>query len=87
MQPEAPMSAPPFTLVGLDHVVFLVDDMASEVLFDDSTRFDAAARTAGVEVTLEPWDDMIHVWHMMAGLLPEGQQAIERIGQWLCART
>jgi hypothetical protein len=30
---------------------------------------------------------MIHVWHMMAGLLPEGQQAIERIGQWLCART
>jgi glyoxylase I family protein len=27
------MSAPPFTLVGLDHVVFLVDDMARAVDF------------------------------------------------------
>jgi glyoxylase I family protein len=28
-----PMSQPPFTLVGIDHVVFLVDDMARAMAF------------------------------------------------------
>jgi len=26
---------------------------------------------------------MIHVWHMFASILPEGQQAIDRIGQFV----
>jgi hypothetical protein len=25
---------------------------------------------------------MIHVWHFFAAMLPEGQHAINRIGQW-----
>jgi hypothetical protein len=29
---------------------------------------------------------MPHVWHAFAGLLPESDQAIERIGGWLRAR-
>jgi hypothetical protein len=29
---------------------------------------------------------MPHVWHAFAGLLPESDQAIERIGAWLQAR-
>jgi acetyl esterase/lipase len=34
-------------------------------------------------VTLEPWDEMIHVWHAFAPLLPESQQAIDRIGEYV----
>jgi hypothetical protein len=30
---------------------------------------------------------MIHVWHVFAKLLPEGQQAIEKIGKFAVART
>ncbi|MEE8474841.1 MAG: hypothetical protein V3T01_05790 [Myxococcota bacterium] len=53
-----------------------------ETLLDDSTRFADKAGRAGVNVTLEPWDEMIHVWHAFAPLLPESQQAIDRIGEY-----
>ncbi len=52
----------------------------AEVLLDDARRFDRAARKAGVDSTLEEWGEMIHVWHTFAAMLPEGQQAIDRIG-------
>jgi monoterpene epsilon-lactone hydrolase len=55
----------------------------AETLLDDSTRLAERAKTAGVDVTLEPWEDMIHVWHYMAAMLPEGQQAIDRIGDFI----
>jgi acetyl esterase/lipase len=43
-------------------------------------------RAAGVNVTIEVWDEMPHVWHAFVGLLPESTQAIERIGAWLRER-
>ncbi len=45
------------------------------------------AKAAGVEVELDVWDDMPHVWHVFAKLLPEGQQAIDKIGKFVIART
>jgi acetyl esterase/lipase len=59
----------------------------AEVLLDDSTRVAERARAAGVAVELEAWADMIHVWHVFAKLLPEGQQAIDKIGQFVIAHT
>lgn len=58
----------------------------AEVLLDDSRRFDRAARKAGVDSTLEEWDAMIHVWHTFAAMLPEGQQAVDRIGAFVKER-
>lgn len=40
----------------------------AEILLDDSTRFAASARAAGVDVTLEVWDDMPHCWHIRADI-------------------
>jgi acetyl esterase/lipase len=54
-----------------------------ETLLDDSTRLAERSKAAGVDVTLEVWDEMIHVWHIFAAMLPEGQQAIDRIGEWV----
>ena len=45
------------------------------------------AKAAGVDVTLEEWEDMFHIWHFFAGMLPEGLQAIERIGEFVRQRT
>ena len=59
----------------------------AEILLDDSTRVAERAKRAGVNVELEVWDDMIHVWHVFAKLLPEGQQAIDKIGKFVVART
>src|SRR5574341_1198908 len=61
----------------------LVQVGTSEVLLSDSTRLAERAKAAGVDVTLEEWDEMIHVWHFFAFILPEAQQAIERIGEFV----
>ncbi|HVA77681.1 MAG TPA: alpha/beta hydrolase [Candidatus Binataceae bacterium] len=59
----------------------------SEILLDDATRVAARAKTAGVSVELETWPEMVHVWHVFAKILPEGQQAIDKIGKFVIAST
>jgi monoterpene epsilon-lactone hydrolase len=84
--PRHPYASPVHAdLRDLPPILIHVGD--AEILLDDSVRFAARARAADVEVTLEVWDDMPHCWHTFAGLLPEADQAIERIGHWLRERT
>lgn len=59
----------------------------SEVLLDDARRVAAAASAAGVEVELYEAEDMIHVWQFFAGIVPEADEAIERIATFVAART
>jgi acetyl esterase/lipase len=56
------------------------------MLLDDSRRVAARAKEAGVDVTLEIWDGMFHVWPFFAAILPEGQKAIDRMGQYIRER-
>jgi monoterpene epsilon-lactone hydrolase len=70
---------------GLPPLLIQVGD--AEILLDDATRVAKSAKAAGVQVELEVWDDMPHVWHVFAKLLPEGQQAIDKIGKFVIART
>jgi acetyl esterase/lipase len=65
----------------------LIQVGAAETLLDDNLRCAEAARSAGVEVKLEVWPDMIHAWHVFAPMLEEGRQAIQRIGDFVKART
>ncbi len=84
--PRSPLASPIFAdLRALPPLLIQVG--SAEVLLDDSTRLADRANAAGVDVTLEVWDDMIHVWQYFAGVLPEGQQAIERIGEFIRERT
>ena len=84
--PRTPLAAPLYAnLSGLPPLFIQVG--TAETLLDDSTRLAERARKAGVEVRLEPWKDMIHVFQAFAAILPEGQQAIERIGAFVRART
>lgn len=57
-----------------------------EVLLSDSERLAHKARTSGVDVTLEVWPEMIHVWHSMAGLFPEADDGIARVAEYLSER-
>ncbi len=80
--PRTPLAAPLYAdLTGLPPLLIQVG--AAEMLLDDATRLAERAKGAGVDVVLEPWDDMIHMWHMFAAMLPEGQQAIDRIGEFV----
>jgi acetyl esterase/lipase len=80
--PRSPLAAPLHAdLAGLPPL--LVHVGTAETLLDDSNRLAARARAAGVEVEIERWEDMIHVWHAFAPLLPEAEQAIRRIGEYV----
>jgi epsilon-lactone hydrolase len=65
----------------------LIQVGAAEGLLDDSTRVAKRAKAAGVEVELEIWEDMVHVWQIYAKLLPAGQEAIDKIGRFIFAHT
>jgi acetyl esterase/lipase len=81
-----PLASPVYAdLAGLPPL--LVQVGTAEVLLDDSLRFAERAKAAGVDVTLEPWEDMLHVWHMFYFMLPEAQQALDRVGAWLGQRV
>lgn len=80
--PRLPTASPLYAdLTGLPPLLIQVGDL--ETLLDDSTRLAARAEAAGVDVTLEVWPEMVHVWQLFAPMIPEGREAIARIGQFL----
>lgn len=80
--PKTPLGSPLYAdLEGLPPLLILVG--TSEVLFDDSTRFAKKAKEAGVNCELEVWEEMVHIWPFFAAELPEGRQAIHRMGSFI----
>lgn len=78
---RSPLAAPLYAdLRGLPPLLIHVG--TAECLLDDATRLHERARAHGVEADIEVWDDMIHVWHAFAPLLPEAEAAIARVGAW-----
>ena len=84
--PRTPLASPLHAqLEGVSPLLIQVG--TAETLLDDATRLAERARSAGVDVTLESWPDMIHVWQWFGSFLPEARQAIDRIGEFIRQRT
>ena len=84
--PKAPLASPIHAdLTGLPPLLLQVGGI--EVLLDDSTILKSRAKEAGVPVEMEVWDDMPHVWHHFAPILPEARKAIARIGEFVLQHT
>jgi epsilon-lactone hydrolase len=80
--PRDPLISPVFAeLQGLPPLLIQAGD--HEVLLSDATRLAEKAQAAGVPVTLEVWPELWHVWQGWAATLPEGQAALERIGEYV----
>ena len=80
--PREPLASPIYAdLTGLPPLLIQVSK--AEGLYSDATRLAERARACGVETEMEAWEDMTHVWHFMAGLIPEGREAIEDIGRFV----
>lgn len=74
---SSPLISPLFAdLSGLPPLLIQVG--TDEILLDDATRCAERARQAGVEVSLEVWDEMFHVFQLVP-FLPETQKAVEYI--------
>jgi len=80
-----PLASPAFgDYAGIPPLLIQVGER--EILRDDSVRTAAKARTDGVDVTLEVWPGMFHVFQSHEPLLPEGRQAIRHIADFLQSR-
>lgn len=78
-----PLASPAFAdLTGLPPLLVQVGE--AEVLLDDSVGLRNAALAAGVDVTLDVWADMIHVFQAFPpGMLPESDAGLARIAAFL----
>ena len=80
--PRNPLASPAFgDLTGLPPL--LVHVGSADALLDDACRLYAAAKSFGVDATLDCWPDMFHVWHAFAPGLPEAVAANDAIADWL----
>ncbi|MBN1285305.1 MAG: alpha/beta hydrolase [Anaerolineae bacterium] len=74
--PHDPLISPVYAdLHGLPPLLILVG--SNEILLSDSTRLARRARLAGVDVTLDVWEGMVHVWPLFGVTLPESWAALE----------
>ena len=64
----------------------LIQVGSAEVLLDDSITLAQKAGAADVDVKLEIWPHMPHVWHIFSGFLGEARDAIAGATAWLNAR-
>jgi phosphinothricin tripeptide acetyl hydrolase len=80
--PREPLASPIFaSLDGLPPL--LIQAGGDEILRDDARSLSRAAKAANVEVTLQEWPDMVHVWQWYFPVLEEGRRAITSIGAFL----
>ncbi len=84
--PQAPLASPAHAnLEGLPPLLIQVG--SEEVLLSDSINLAENAHLSGVDVTLDIWEGMQHVWQFAASFVPEGRQAIGKIGEFILEKT
>jgi acetyl esterase/lipase len=77
-----PLVSPVFANVsGLPPMMIQVGD--DEILLSDSTRLAEKLEAAGIDVEIEVWPDMWHVFPMFVGKMPEARRAVEKIGVYI----
>lgn len=80
--PHDPLVSPALgDLTGLAPHLIIVG--TSEVLHDDAEALASALHRNSVPAVLSVWDDMIHVFPIFAGALPEADDAISMIAAFL----
>jgi monoterpene epsilon-lactone hydrolase len=81
-QPSNPLASP--VRAALDRLPPLLIQVGSrEVVLDDARAIERHARQAGVLAKLDVWPGMVHVWHLFASVLEEGQRAIQDLGSFI----
>ena len=77
-----PLVSPVFANVaGLPPMLIQVGD--DEILLSDSTRFAEKLEAEGIDVELEIWPEMWHVFQMFKGKMPESKKAIRKIAGYI----
>lgn len=84
-QRQFPLVSPVFANIeDLPPMLIQVGD--DEILLSDSERLADECVAAGIDVELEVWPEMWHVFQMFTRKMPEARQAINKIGRYIQAR-
>jgi len=84
-QQRFPLVSPVFANVeGLPPMFIQVGD--HETLLSDSERLADECIAAGIDVELQVWPEMWHVFQMFAAKMPESRQAIKKMGAYIQSR-
>ena len=84
-QRRFPLVSPVFAdIEGLPPMLIQVGD--DEILLSDSERITDSCIAAGIEVELEIWPEMWHVFQMFVGEMPEARRAVDKIGKYIQSR-
>ena len=84
-QRRFPLVSPVFAnMEDLPPMLIQVGD--AELLLSDSERMADECVAAGIDVELEVWPEMWHVFQMFIGKMPESRRAIDKIGAYIQAR-
>jgi len=82
--PRNPLASPVFgDYHGIPPLLIQVGE--HEMLRDDSIRVTKKARADGIQVKLEVWPGMFHVFQSHEPLLPEARESIEHIASFMRA--
>jgi len=84
--PDDPVASPVHAdLSGLPPL--LVQAGSAEALYSECLLLAERARAAGVNVTLQVGDGMVHVWQAFARILPEARAFIDHVGHFVRDQT
>ncbi|WP_430443534.1 MAG: alpha/beta hydrolase [Pseudomonas piscis] len=56
---------------------------SEEILLNDSLMLVRSAKQLGIDIKIEEWPGMWHVWQAFHGLIPEANEAIMKIGKFI----
>lgn len=83
---EMPITSPQVSPVRADlHDLppLLLQTSDAEVLYDDVLSFAAKARIAGVPVSLQTFEGLVHWWHLFWRYLPEARTALDQVATFV----
>ncbi len=82
VDPRTPLASPVYAdLAGLPPLLIHVGER--EVLRDNSVRLAKRARAAGVQVDLQVWPVVPHVWQFAHAAMPEGRRSLDAAAAFL----
>lgn len=84
-QRRFPLVSPVFANVeGLPPMLIQVGD--DEILLSDSERLADECVSAGIDVELQVWPEMWHVFQFLTRKMPESKKAINKMGEYIQSR-
>jgi len=81
-EPTHPLISPLYAdLAGLPPLLIQVSE--DEILRDDAIRFAWKANEAGVQVEMQKWKGLVHVWQLFWQYVPESKDAITQMATYI----